>query len=62
MVDALERQIEREERMEEFVREARAAEAEVDSGGDVYAASDVHTWLDRLARGQRAPRPKPWRG
>ena len=62
MIEALERQTQREEKMEEFVKEALAADRAIEEGGEVYAASDVHAWLGRLARGERAPRPKPWRG
>jgi predicted transcriptional regulator len=61
MIEALERQTARAERMEEFVREALAADRAIDAGGEVYAAEDVHAWLARLACGERAPRPKPWR-
>jgi len=62
MLDALERQTTRDEKMEDFLREARAAGKEVEAGGDVFAADDVHDWLDRLARGVGGARPKPWRG
>ena len=62
MVEALERQTDREERMEEFVKEALDADRAIEAGGEVYAAEDVHAWLTRLARGERAARPKPWRG
>jgi predicted transcriptional regulator len=62
MLDALERQTRREEQMEEFVQEALAADRAIEAGSDVYAAADVHQWLARLARGERAARPKPWRG
>jgi predicted transcriptional regulator len=62
MIEALERQTLREERMEAFVQEALAADRAIDGGEEVYAAADVHTWLERLARGAKAPRPKPWRG
>jgi predicted transcriptional regulator len=61
MVEALERQTAREERMEAFIREALDADREIEAGGDVYAAEDVHAWMQRLARGERAARPKPWR-
>lgn len=61
MLEALERQTKREERMEEFVEEALAADREIEAGGEVYAAEDVHAWLGRLARGEQARRPKPWR-
>ncbi len=62
MLEALERQTERQERMEEFIKEALAADREIDEGGEVYAAADVHSWLGRLAKGEQAVRPKPWRG
>ena len=61
MVEALEREVAREERMREFVREAMAADAGVEEGAAVYRAEDVHAWLDRLARNPKTARPKPWR-
>ncbi len=61
MVEALEREVAREERMREFVREALAADAAVEEGAAVYRAEDVHAWLDRLAHNRKAARPKPWR-
>lgn len=62
MLEALEREVAREERMREFVREALAADAGVEEGAAVYRAEDVHAWLERLARNSKAARPKPWRG
>ena len=62
MLEALEREVAREERMREFVREALAADAGVEEGAAVYRAEDVHVWLERLARNPKAARPKPWRG
>ena len=62
MVEALERQTAREERMQQFVQEAIDADRAIDAGADVYAAGDVHAWLERLARGEKPRRPKPWRG
>lgn len=62
MIEALEREVSREERMQAFVREALAADAEIEAGAEVYRAEDVHDWLDRLASGKRKPAPpKPWR-
>jgi predicted transcriptional regulator len=61
-VEALEREVAREERMREFVREALAADAGAEKGAAVYRAEDVHAWLERLARNPKAARPKPWRG
>jgi predicted transcriptional regulator len=60
MVEALEREVLREERMQAFVREALAADAAIESGAAVYRAEDVHAWLDRLARNRKAARPRPW--
>ena len=61
MVEALEREITREERMKAFVQEALAAKAGIEQGGAVYRAEDVHAWLERLARDPKAARPQPWR-
>lgn len=62
MIDALERQTSREEKVAEFVAEALAADHAIDRGAEIYAAADVHAWMERLARSERASRPKPWRG
>ncbi len=59
MVEALEREVAREERMREFVREALVSDTAVEEGATVYRAEDVHVWLDRLARNRKAARPKP---
>jgi predicted transcriptional regulator len=61
MVDAIARHVDYEERLRSFVSEAVAADRTIERGGEVYRAEDVHAWIDRLARGKRAPRPKPWR-
>ena len=61
MIEALEREVSREERKQAFVREALAADAEIEAGADVYRAEDVHDWLDRLATKRKAAPPKPWR-
>lgn len=62
MLEALERQTRREEQVEAFVEEALAADRAIEGGDEVYAAEDVHAWLRRLAWGEHAARPKPWRG
>lgn len=62
MLEALERQTCREEQIAVFVEEAQAADRAIEEGDEVYAAADVHAWLARVARGERAARPKPWRG
>jgi predicted transcriptional regulator len=62
MLEALERETARAERMEAFVAEALAADRAIDKTGEVYAADEVHAWLERLATRKKAARPKPWRG
>jgi predicted transcriptional regulator len=57
MLEALEREISREERMREFVREAMATDAAIAAGAEVYPGEDVHAWLERLARGGKPRRP-----
>jgi hypothetical protein len=42
-----------------FIREALAAD--VEAGAPVYRAGDVHAWLERLAKGGKPARPRPWR-
>jgi len=61
MVDALERQVLREERWREFVNDAHTADRATDEGAPVYSSKDVHGWLDQLAQNPDAQRPKPWR-
>jgi predicted transcriptional regulator len=61
MVSALEDHIAREERWQEFLKDAAAADRAAEAGGPVYAAADVHSYLDAIARGKPARRPKPWR-
>lgn len=47
--------------MQAFVADALAADADIERTGTVYRAEDVHAWAERLARGGKARRPKPWR-
>jgi predicted transcriptional regulator len=61
IVEAVERHAQREERVQKFVKEALAADADIERTGEVYRAEDVHAWLERLAKGQKDSRPKPWR-
>jgi predicted transcriptional regulator len=61
MLEAIERHVDYEERMRTFVADALAADRVIERAGEVYRADDVHAWIERLARGKRAPRPKPWR-
>lgn len=61
MVEAIEREVERTERHRQFIKDALAADKSIDAGADVYAADDVHAWLQQLTRDAKAGRPKPWR-
>jgi predicted transcriptional regulator len=61
IVDAVERHADYEEQMRSLVKEALAADADIDKTGEVYGADDVHAWMKRLAVGESAARPKPWR-
>lgn len=61
MLRALEREVSREERMRDFVKAAMASDAATEAGGAVYRAEDVHDWMERLAKGEKPPRPAPWR-
>lgn len=62
MLEAIEREVDRQERVDAFVREAAEADRAIDQGGETFGASDVHDWIRRLALSADAPRPKPWRG
>jgi predicted transcriptional regulator len=61
IVEAVEKHAAYEELMRKFVKEALAADAETDRGGEVYKAEEVHAWAQKLAQGVASPRPKPWR-
>ncbi len=61
MVDALEAQAALAEMREAFVADAEASAAEVDAGGPLYAAEDVHAYIVARAAGNSAPRPRPIR-
>jgi len=61
IVEAVERHTAAEERIQEFVAQALAADADIERTGEVYGADAVHAWVERLATGKKAVRPKPWR-
>lgn len=61
IVEAVERHTAAEERMQQFVADALAADADIERTGEVFRADEVHAWVERLAAGRKAPRPKPWR-
>lgn len=61
ILEAVERHTAYEEQMRSLVKDALAADAEIDRSGEVYRPEDVHAWMQRLAGGTASPRPKPWR-
>ena len=61
IIEAVERHAAHEEKIQSFVKEALAADADIERTGEVYRSDDVHAWLERLARDGKAIRPKPWR-
>jgi trans-2-enoyl-CoA reductase len=61
IVEAVERHAGYEEQMRSLVKEALAADADIEKTGEVYGADDVHAWMKRLAAGESAARPRPWR-
>ena len=61
ILEAVERHADYEEQMRSLVKEALVADADIEKSGEVYRAEDVHAWMQRLAGGESAPRPKPWR-
>ena len=61
IVEAVERHAAYEEQMRNLVKEAIAADADIERTGEVYRADDVHAWIERLARDGSADRPKPCR-
>jgi hypothetical protein len=61
MFDRSGRDVTYEQRLRELVEEAVEADQRISHGGDVYAANDVHAWLDRLASGAEGRWPEPQR-
>ena len=59
MVEALEREVTLAEVREGFIQEALDAAADIDAGGPLFAAEDVHAWLKGKASGETPPRPPP---
>jgi predicted transcriptional regulator len=60
IVEAVERHAAYEEQLRGLVKEAMAADDEIERTAEVYRAEDVHAWMARLARGETPARPKPW--
>lgn len=61
IVEAVERHAAYEEQLRRLVKEALAADDDIEKTGDVYRAEDVHAWMARLALRESVARPKPWR-
>lgn len=63
MLRLLEEQVVAAEQFEQFVADARAADAQMQETGLGYAAADVHAYLEAKVAGRKTPRPKPvpWR-
>jgi predicted transcriptional regulator len=57
MVEALEAQAELADLRRAFVEEAKAAAAEIDAGGPLYAMEDVAAWMRARAAGGAVPTP-----
>jgi predicted transcriptional regulator len=60
IVEGVERYAAYEEQMRRLVKEAMTADAQMERLSEVYRADDVHAWMQRLAQGESAARPKPW--
>ena len=60
IVEGVERYAAYEEQIRRLVKEAIASDAQIQRLGEVYRADDVHAWMQRLAQGESAARPKPW--
>lgn len=61
ILEAIERYTAYEEQLRALVKEAQVADAAIERGAGVYRAEDVHSWMQRLATGGPAGRPKAWR-
>jgi predicted transcriptional regulator len=60
IVEGVERYAAHEEQMRRLVKEAMAADVQMQRLAESYRADDVHAWMQRLAQGESPPRPKPW--
>ena len=59
MVEALEAQAALAEMRQAFIAAGEASAAEVDAGGPLYAAEDVHAYIVARAAGKSSARPRP---
>jgi predicted transcriptional regulator len=60
IVEAVEKHAAYEEHMRSLIKEALAADADMDKTGEKYRAEDVHAWARRVAQGIAGPFPKAW--
>ena len=61
IIEAVERHADYEEQMQSFVKEALAADEDIEKTGEVYRAADVHAWMQRLTAEASPARPKSCR-
>jgi predicted transcriptional regulator len=61
ILEAVERHTAYEEQMRSLVKEALESDGDIERTGEIYRAEDVQAWMERLAKGEAAAKPKPWR-
>lgn len=63
MLEAIASRTEQEEQRQAFIGDALEAREESEESGKVYAAEDVHRYLDAKLKGEKVARPKAtkWR-
>lgn len=61
MVEAIERKVALDEKRQEFIRAAEKSRDEFMRTGIAYTHDDVWDYVMKLARGQKARKPKPIR-
>jgi hypothetical protein len=61
MTDTLKARAGLAERRKKFIADAEASAADVDAGGPLYAAKDVHAYIVARAAGKAVRKPQPVR-
>ena len=61
MVEAIARKVERDEKWQDFLNAAEKSRAHFQRTGIAYRHEDVWDYVMKLARGQKARKPKPTR-
>lgn len=59
MVEAMEREVTLSEMREQLLQDALDSADEIDAGGPLFAAEDVHAYVEARATGEPATRPEP---